>query len=128
MNLREETIIVSKGSTIAKMELLPEQQPDSTMASVCDGPSMFETNQTIVEEVMTKVEGLDSQEKKELSNLLMKYISSRGEVQPDPRKVEKVMSWPEPTTRKEVQQFLGLANYYRHFVQTLPPLPNLSIG
>ena len=27
------------------------------------------------------------------------------------------MSWPEPTTRKEVQQFLGLANYYRRFVQ-----------
>ena len=74
MNLREETIVVSKGSTIAKMELLPEQQPDSTMASICDGPSVFETNQTIIEEVMTKVEGLDSQEKKELSNLLMKYI------------------------------------------------------
>ena len=56
------------------MELLPEQQPDSTMASVCDGPSMFETNQTIIEQIMTKVECMDSQEKKELSNSLMKYI------------------------------------------------------
>ena len=56
------------------MELLPEQQPDSTMACVCDGSSMFETHQTIIEEVMTKVEGLDSQKKKELSNLLIKYI------------------------------------------------------
>ena len=45
------------------------------------------------------------------------HIVSREGVQPDPRKVEKVMSWPEPTTRKEVQQFLGLANYYRRFVQ-----------
>ena len=44
------------------------------MASVSDGPLMFETNQIIIEEVMTKVEGLDSQEKKELSNLLTKYI------------------------------------------------------
>ena len=76
MNLKEVTVAVSKGSTIAKMELLPEQQPDSTMASICDGQSVFETNQMIIEEVMTKVKGLDSQEKKELSNLLMKYINT----------------------------------------------------
>ena len=46
-------------------------------------------------------------------NQFLGHIVSREGVQPDPRKVEKVMSWSEPITRKEVQQFLGLANYYR---------------
>ena len=45
------------------------------------------------------------------------HIVSRDGVHPDPGKVEKVANWPRPQTRKEVQQFLGLANYYRRFVQ-----------
>ena len=27
-----------------------------------------------------------------------------------------MVNWPVPTTTKEVQRFLGLANYYRRFV------------
>ena len=34
----------------------------------------------------------------------------------DPKKVEVIMAWPIPTKVKEVQSFLGLANFYRHFV------------
>ena len=32
-------------------------------------------------------------------------------------KTEAVVNWPTPKTKKEVQQFLGLAGYYRKFVQ-----------
>lgn len=43
-------------------------------------------------------------------------ISEQGlEVNPD--KVEKVKDWPRPTTVKEVQAFLGFANYYRQFIE-----------
>ena len=35
----------------------------------------------------------------------------------DPKNTEKVAQWPKPTSKKEVQQFLGLANYYRRFVR-----------
>ena len=35
----------------------------------------------------------------------------------DPAKVEKVKNWPLQTSKREVQQFLGLANYYRLFIQ-----------
>ena len=44
--------------------------------------------------------------------------------------VNKVKNWPVPTISKEVQQFLGLANFYRRFVQgfanTARPLHRLT--
>ena len=48
-------------------------------------------------------------------------VSSEG-VTPDPSKIEKVADWPTPTTTKEVQQFLGLASYYRKFVKDFAEL------
>ena len=43
-------------------------------------------------------------------------LSSKG-IATDPSKTEKVANWPDPKSRREVHQFLGLANYYRRFVQ-----------
>ena len=34
----------------------------------------------------------------------------------NPEKVEKVKTWPVPKNIKEVQSFLGLASYYRQFI------------
>jgi hypothetical protein len=34
----------------------------------------------------------------------------------EPSKTEAIQRWPRPTTRSEVRQFLGLAGYYRKFV------------
>ena len=34
----------------------------------------------------------------------------------NPDKVDKVKTWPVPKNTKEVQSFLGLASYYRHFI------------
>ena len=45
------------------------------------------------------------------------YIISRKGVSTDPKKTQKVSSWPLPTTKREVQQFLGFAGYYRRFVR-----------
>ena len=33
------------------------------------------------------------------------------------RKVKAVLDWPVPKLVKDVQKFLGLANYYRRFVE-----------
>ena len=43
-------------------------------------------------------------------------VSTQG-VSPDPEKADKVKQWPNPTSTKEVQQFLGLASYHRRFVK-----------
>jgi len=32
-------------------------------------------------------------------------------------KVQAVLDWPTPTTKKEVQSFMGFANYYRKFIK-----------
>ena len=45
------------------------------------------------------------------------HIVSEDGIATDPAKVEKVANWPEPTSMKEVQQFLGLASYYRQFIK-----------
>ena len=43
-------------------------------------------------------------------------VSNKG-VATDPSKTDKVAHWPAPTSQRDVQQFLGLANYYRRFVK-----------
>lgn len=55
-------------------------------------------------------------------------ISSSG-INPDPRKLEAVRSFPCPKTPKNIKQFLGLAGYYRRFIhqfaQIAKPLSHL---
>ena len=50
------------------------------------------------------------------------HIISCDGVATDPEKTDKVAAWPVPTCKREVQQFVGFANYYRHFIRDFAQL------
>lgn len=48
------------------------------------------------------------------------YVVDRYGLRTDPEKVEAILNYPTPTSRKDVKRFLGTATWYRRFV------PNFS--
>lgn len=58
------------------------------------------------------------------------YVLAGGQVKTDPAKIRAVQEWPTPTTRKQLQCFLGFANFYRRFIrnysQVATPLTTLT--
>ncbi|GJR02568.1 putative reverse transcriptase domain-containing protein [Tanacetum coccineum] len=45
------------------------------------------------------------------------HVIDRNGVHVDPAKIEAIRNWAAPTTPTEVRQFLGLAGYYRRFIE-----------
>ncbi|KAH0778029.1 hypothetical protein KY290_009440 [Solanum tuberosum] len=45
------------------------------------------------------------------------HIVSGDGIKVDTRKIEAVQNWPRPTSPTEIRSFLGLAGYYRRFVE-----------
>ena len=53
------------------------------------------------------------------------HLVSREGVRADPANVERVATWPTPTTKREVQQFLGFASYYCRFIKDFAGIAKL---
>jgi hypothetical protein len=45
------------------------------------------------------------------------HVISMGGISVDQRKVQDVLSWKAPTSIGDIQSFLGLAGYYRRFIE-----------
>ncbi|WVZ80833.1 hypothetical protein U9M48_028280 [Paspalum notatum var. saurae] len=48
----------------------------------------------------------------------LEHIVSKGGIMVDPSKISSVMDWKVPEVVKEVRGFLGLAGYYRRFIES----------
>ncbi len=51
------------------------------------------------------------------TNTFLGYVISQDGVSMDDKKVQAVLDWPQPQTVKELQRFLGFANFYRRFIR-----------
>ncbi|KAK3557454.1 hypothetical protein QTP70_027739, partial [Hemibagrus guttatus] len=60
------------------------------------------------------------------------FIIKPGQIKMDPQKVQAVVDWLSPSSVKEVQRFLGFANFYRKFIRNFSsvaaPLSALTKG
>lgn len=60
------------------------------------------------------------------------YVVGRDGVKADPKKVQAVLDWPVPTSVTALRRFLGLANFFRRFIQgyssLVAPLTSLMTG
>jgi hypothetical protein len=45
------------------------------------------------------------------------HVKSKGGISIDPSKIQDVLSWNMPTNVGDIQSFLGLAGYYRRFIE-----------
>ena len=76
----------------------------------------------LLTQVLNKLESEGVRLKKSKCNFLAPEISylghiiSAGQVRPHPKKVEAIEKFPTPQKVKDVQSFVGLANFYRDFV------------
>ena len=60
-----------------------------------------------------------------IENSLFRAGHLRRSIAVDPAKVEAIMEWPVPTNVTEVHSFMGLAEYYRQFVEGFSKIANL---
>jgi len=86
------------------------------------GTETEEGHDELVEEILRRLEEHDLYVKLEKCEWKVREVGFLGVViEPDgikmERKVRGVLEWPTPKCVKDVQKFLGLANYYRRFVK-----------
>ena len=87
------------------------------------GTETEEEHDKIVEEVLRRLEENDLYVKPEKYiwkvrkiGFLEVVIGPSG-IEIEKKKMDGVLSWPEPRNMKDIRKFLGLANYYKRFIK-----------
>ena len=52
------------------------------------------------------------------------HIVSKEGMRPDPSKIHVIQDWPTPCNANEIQRFMGLASYYRHYIKGFANIPH----
>ncbi len=48
--------------------------------------------------------------------LILEVIVGKGQVKMKQEKIKTVKEWKTPTKIKDIESFLGFANFYQHFI------------
>ena len=87
------------------------------------GTEMEEEHDELVAEVIRRLEENDLYVKPEKCKWRVKEVEFLGVIigpegiKMEKEKIKEVVEWPTPKSVKEVQKFLGLANFYRRFIK-----------
>nr|GEV73235.1 putative reverse transcriptase domain-containing protein [Tanacetum cinerariifolium] len=57
----------------------------------------------------------------------LEHVIDRKGIHVDPTKIESIKDWASPKTPTEIRQFLGLASYYRRFIEGFSKIANAPI-
>lgn len=85
--------------------------------------SSYEDHVQLVAEVLKRlrennlVAAIDKCQFHQTSVEFLGHVVSVDGIDMEKGKVESIVQWPQPTSLKEMQSFLGLANYYRRFIK-----------
>ena len=78
-----------------------------------------------LEVVLARLQSANLKIRPDKCSLLQKEVSFLGHiisglgVRTDPKKIDKVSSWPTPSSVKDVRSFLGLCSYYRKYIKNM---------
>jgi len=104
-------------------DLINQENIATFIDNILVATDMEERHDELVEEVLRRLEENNLFVKPEKCKwkvreveFLEVIIGPKG-VEMQKKKVEGVLNWPAPKNVKEVQKFLGLANYYRRFIK-----------
>jgi len=95
------------------------------------GMETEEGHDEIVEEVLKRMEDHDLYLKLEKCVWKVKEVGFLGliigkdGIKMEEEKVKGVLDWPRPKCVKDIQKFLGLANYYRRFIKDFATIAKL---
>jgi len=87
------------------------------------GTETKERHDKIVEEILRRLEENDLYVKpkkyvwKAKKIGFLEVIIGPNGIEMEKKKVNEVLSWPEPKNVKDLRKFLGLANYYKRFIK-----------
>jgi len=104
-------------------DLINEGKVAAFVNNVLVGTETEEEHDKIVEEILRRLEENDLCIKPEKCVWKVRKIGFLGAVigpngiEMKEKKVDRVLSWPEPKNMKDVRKFLDLANYYRRFIK-----------
>jgi len=104
-------------------DLINEGKVAAFVDNVLVGTETVEGYNEIMEEVLKRLEENDLYIKPEKCVWKMRKIEflevviGPNRIEIEAKKVDRVLSWPQPKNVKDIRKFLGLANYYRRFIK-----------